>query len=75
MIRWGGGVTLVADWLMVTQDKKIVMTSQSGQNLISFFSDRFFYINGSGQKERESFFLKLSESLYTEGTHVDVEET
>jgi len=26
-------------------------------------------------KKRESFFLKLSESLYTEGTHVDVYKT
>ena len=33
------------------------------------------YINVSGQKERGSLFLKLSESLSTEGTHVDVEET
>ena len=32
-----------------------------------------FYINGSGLKERESLFL--SESLYIEGTQVDVEET
>ena len=54
--------------LMVTQVKKRYV-------IIKWPTSHFqtgFYINGSGQKVSESFFLKPSESLYTEGTHVYV---
>ena len=61
-----GGVTLVGDWLMVTQPKRkrydIAKQPKSDQLIF-----RQVYINGSGQQE--------SESLYTEGTHAYVYKT
>ena len=69
----GGGVSFVGYWLMLHKPKKSLWHPKVAKIWSAHFQTGF-YINGLGQVS-ESFFLKLSESLYTEGTYLCIRNT